>query len=231
VFPSYKKATGKQSQDEGGQTMTDFRERVFKARDENALKRLASRIPGYGGYLEKEMRRDADKLLREYIARQIEEQRKRLSEAQADLLELPGGLDLMDEVERLQKKMQLLIDRLRTAVYGYAGWFDAVTIREKELDALYNYDAALLDGVDQIAAGVQTVVHAVAGDGEVKPAVVALKQTLNGLNEQMDRRKDVLTGATEVPPPPAEPTPPPVVPTPPPVVPTPPPATDTNTGS
>jgi ATP phosphoribosyltransferase regulatory subunit HisZ len=197
--------------------MTDFRERVFKARDENTLKRLASRIPGYGGYLEKEMRRDADKLLRDYIATQIELQRKRLTEAQAELLSLPGGLDLMDEVERLQKKMQLLSDRLRTAVYGYAGWFDAVTIREKELDALYNYDAGLLDGVDQIAAGVQALVHAIAGDGEVKPAVAALKETLTSLNEQMDRRKDVLTGAAEVP----APTPPPAVP----------PATDTSAGS
>ena len=200
--------------------MADFRERVFKARDENTLKRLASRIPGYGGYMEKDMRRDADKLLRDYIARLIEEQRKRLSEAQSDLLELPGGLDLMDDVERLQKKMQLLSDRLRTAVYGYAGWFDAVTIREKELDALYNFDAALLGGVDQIAADVQGLVHAIAGDGEVKPAAAALRVTLTGLNELMDRRKDVLTGVAEVPAPPAEPVPPVV-----------PPDTDTNTGS
>ena len=33
--------------------MTDFRERVFRARDESTLKRLASRIPGYGAYLDK----------------------------------------------------------------------------------------------------------------------------------------------------------------------------------
>jgi len=201
--------------------MTDFRERVFKARDENTLKRLASRIPGYGGYMDKDMRRDADKLLRDYIARQIEEQRKRLSEAQADLLELPGGLDLMDDMERLQKKMQLLSDRLRTAVYGYAGWFDAVTIREKELDALYSFDETLLGGVEQIAADVQALVHVIAEEGEVKAAVATLRKTLTALNELMDRRKDVLTGVAEVPTPSAEPTPPPVVP----------PVTDTSTGS
>lgn len=191
--------------------MTDFRDRVFKSRDESKLKRLASRIPGYGGYLEKEMRRDADKLLREYIAARLEQQRKRMAEAQQDLLSVPGGLDFMDDTDFVQKKLQLLIDRLRTAVYGYAGWFDAVTIREQELDALYNYDAALLQGVEQVAADVKAFVHAVNGDGELKPALAALRDTLNGLHEQVDRRKDVLTGAEPVTPPTpeAEPTPPP----------------------
>jgi hypothetical protein len=191
--------------------MTDFRDRVFKSRDESTLKRLASRIPGYGGYLEKEMRRDADKLLREYIAAQLEQQRKRMAEAQQELLSTPGGLELMDDADSVQKKLQLLIDRLRTAVYGYAGWFDAVTIREQELDALYNYDAALLQGVEQVAADVKAFVHAVGGDGELKPALAALKDTLIGLHEQVDRRKDVLTGALPVfpPAPPAEPPPPP----------------------
>ncbi len=201
--------------------MTDFREQVFRARDENALKRLASRIPGYGGYLEKEMRRDADKLLRDYIAAQLDQQRKRLSEAQQELLGMAGGLDLMDDVDRVQKKLQLLADRLRTAVYGYTGWFDAIKIGDKELDALYNYDALLLEGVDKIAADVQSFVHAVAGEGDVKPALRTLRATLTGLHEQVDRRRDVLTGAQPVPTPAPEapPTPPPPA------------ATDTSGGS
>lgn len=201
--------------------MTDFREQVFRARDENVLKRLASRIPGYGGYLEKEMRRDADKLLRDYIAAQLDRQRKRLGEAQRELLDMAGGLDLMDDVDRVQKKLQLLADRLRTAVYGYSGWFDAVKIGDKELDALYSYDALLLDGVEAMAADIQAFVDAVAEEGDVKPALRALKKTLTGLHEQVDRRRDVLTGAQPVPTPaPADsPTPPP------------PPATDTSGGS
>jgi len=204
--------------------MTDFREQVFGARDENKLKRFFSRIPGYGGYMEKDMRRDADKMLRDYIAAQLEMQRKRLAEAQGELLGAPGGLDLMDDVDRVQKKLQLLIDRLRVAVYGYAGWFDAVTIREQELDALYNYDSLLLEGVDTVGTQVQAFVDAVASEGELKPAMAALRSTLNGLHEHVDRRKDVLTGALAVP---VAPVAPPTPPTEPPV----PPASDTSTGA
>jgi hypothetical protein len=164
------------------------------------------------------MRRDADKMLREYIAAQLEQQRKRLTEAQQELLGAPGGLDLMDDVDRVQKKLQLLIDRLRTAVYGYAGWFDAVTIREKELDALYTYDELLLQGVERVGANIQDIANAIAEEGELKPTLTALRTTLNGLHEHVDRRKDILTGAMPVPTP--EPAPPIT-----------PPAADTTTGS
>jgi|YNPNPStandDraft_1061719.scaffolds.fasta_scaffold03125_7 hypothetical protein len=183
--------------------MTDFRERVFRSRDESKLKKLASYIPGYGGYLDKEMRRDADKLLREYVAARLEQQRRRLTEAQQELL-AGGGLALMDDVDRVQKKLQLLGDRLRTAVYGYAGWFDAVVIREEALNALYDYDATLIGGADQLAEEVQAFSQAVAGQGDVQATLKRLNETLNRLHEQVDRRRDVLIGA--VPPvPPAEP--------------------------
>jgi len=187
--------------------MTDFRERVFRARDETTLKRFASRIPGYGAYLEKEMRRDADKLLRDYIAAQLDQQRGRLSEFQQELLSVGGGLALMDDVDRVQKKLQLLSDRLRTAIYGYAGWFDAVTIREDELNALYDYDASLMIGVEEVEAGVQVFGEAVNQEGDIRAALAGLKETLVGLHEFVDRRRDVLTGAL-----PAEPLVPPAAP-------------------
>ncbi len=174
--------------------MTDFRKRVFESRDESKLKKLASYIPGYGGYLDKEMRRDADKLLRDYIAARLEQQRRRLTEAQQELL-AGGGLALMDDVDRVQKKLQLLGDRLRTAVYGYAGWFDAVVIREEALDALYDYDATLIGGTDQLAEEVQAFVQATAGQGDVQAALKRLNETLVALHEQVDRRRDVLIGA------------------------------------
>ncbi len=183
--------------------MADFRRRVFESRDESKLKKLASYIPGYGGYLDKEMRRDADKLLRDYVAARLEQQRRRLGEAQQELLLASGGLALMDDVERVQKKLQLLGDRLRTAVYGYAGWFDAVVIREEALDALYDYDATLIGGADQLAEEVQAFVQAAAGQEDIQAALKRLNETLTALHEQVDRRRDVFIGAI----PPAPPAP------------------------
>ena len=167
--------------------------------------------------------------MKQRIVAQLDQQRKRLNEAQQELLDLPGGLDLMDDVDRVQKKLQLLVDRLRTAIYGYAGWFDAVVIREKELDALYAYDAMLLDGVQRVGADVEAFAQVVSEEGDVKPALRTLKTTLNGLHEHVDRRRDVLTGALPLPE--AMPAPEQLPPAEPPATLPPPATTDPTTGS
>ena len=47
---------------------------------------IARMIPGYKGYKEKELRREADKLLRLQVAGKLDDQRKRLSELQVQLV-------------------------------------------------------------------------------------------------------------------------------------------------
>ncbi|MEJ2558911.1 MAG: hypothetical protein P8186_22380, partial [Anaerolineae bacterium] len=103
----------------------DFRQTVEDSK--GGLERLASSIPGYRGYKEKENRRAADKLLREHLVRQLDEQRRRLAELQRDLLE-GGGLLMVDDLDRAVIKVQKLVDKIRTASYGYAGMFDAAKV-------------------------------------------------------------------------------------------------------
>src|SRR3954471_19695957 len=107
-----------------------------------ALERLLKGLPGIRGYVDKELRRDADKRLRDLIALQLEEQKQALLALQNKLLK-GGGLAWLDDVDGAVQKLQTLIDRIKTASYGYAGLFDAVKIREQELDALNKFDVAL----------------------------------------------------------------------------------------
>jgi hypothetical protein len=84
-----------------------------------------------------------------------------------------------------------LIDRLKTASYGYAGLFDAVKVKEAELDALYNYDAAMLDSVGKIEALVDEVAAADT-DEEVVKAGNALLEALEEVNDTFSKRQDVI---------------------------------------
>jgi len=174
--------------------VTDFRKRAFEDRERSTLKRLASRIPGYSGYYEKELRRDADRLLREHLANHLEQQRRRLTEFQQESLR-SSGLALMGELDEVVRKMQTLADRLRYAVYGYAGWFDTITIREDALDALYDYDTALLEEAEALEKEVQGFGQAVQQQGDTRAALAALRARLVALHEKVDRRREVLTGA------------------------------------
>jgi hypothetical protein len=63
--------------------MDDFFQKVTSMQD--PFKKLGSYIPGFSGYVERQNRRDADKILRDTVARRFEEQWKRTSQMQADM--------------------------------------------------------------------------------------------------------------------------------------------------
>src|SRR5436190_18970416 len=64
--------------------MDEFFQKVTSQQD--PFKKLASYIPGFGGYVERQNRRDADKLLRDTVARRFDEQWKRASQLQVEMV-------------------------------------------------------------------------------------------------------------------------------------------------
>jgi len=171
----------------------DVREKVTEAL--GGLEKLVAKIPGYQGYKEKEMRREADKLLREHLARQFEGQRRSITNLQKHLIDSRQVL-LLDDLESGVMKLQYLIDRLKTASYGYAGFFDAVKVKEKQLDALYEFDNALLDEVPKVADAINKVSTAISAKEGVAEAVADLVSTIQGVNETFNKRQDVILQAS-----------------------------------
>jgi len=158
------------------------------------LERLAASIPGYKGYKEKEMRREADKLLRMHLARQLEEQWRRLPDLQKQLIGA-GQLELVDDLEGAVMGLQTIVDRLKTASYGYAGFFDAVKVKEEQLDALYRFDEALLNEVPKVAEGIDRVAAAIAAQKGMAEAIAELAATVRKIGETLHRRQDVMLQA------------------------------------
>lgn len=169
----------------------DLTERAQSAR--NKLEDLMAKIPGLGAYQEKEKRRDADKLLRLHVARRFEEQLARLNEVQFQLTS-QGRLDVTLLLERAATKLQLLIDRLKTASYGYSGFFDAVKVEEDELDKLYRFDERMLDASDELEITMGRLVEAMQGEEPVVEQANGLIRQLENLNDTYSKRQDVLLG-------------------------------------
>jgi len=142
--------------------MSDFFDAV--AEDRDPIKKLLSRIPGFKGYIERSDGRQSDKLLRETIANEYETQYQRISGLQRALIS-QGGLAYIDDLENTSIKLRQFIDRVRTASYGYAGLFDAIKIKEEELSAIYQYDAALLEKVNSVSAAIDNVDASIGTDG------------------------------------------------------------------
>ncbi len=170
----------------------DYRHTIEDSK--GGLETLASKIPGYRGYKEKEDRRAADKLLREHLASQLKEQQRRLAELQRDLLD-GGGLLLVDDLERAVTKVQNLADKVRTASYGYAGLFDEIKVKEEDLDALYDFDEDLLGHVSAIQAAIDALAAAVDAGGDVKAAIRDVVSAAEEANGTWRQRESAITGA------------------------------------
>ena len=166
----------------------DLRQRIEGAY--NKIEEMAKDIPGYRGYKDKEVRREADKLIRLQVARELQEQRRRLNSIEVGLANA-GRLGALLVLERSLMRLQMQIDRVKTASYGYAGLFDAIKIREAELDALYDFDATLLDSVDKVEALIDAVAAA-EEDAEVTKAGSELLEAIEEMNEAFSKRQDVI---------------------------------------
>ena len=108
------------------------------------LTKLISIVPGFSGYVQRENRRAADKLMREALAVRFEELWKRISNLQTDLVSA-GKLEAVGGMEKAGIQVRTFVDKIRMAPRGYSGLFDAVKINEKELEQLYSFDLAFFD--------------------------------------------------------------------------------------
>jgi hypothetical protein len=169
-----------------------YRQRIEDSR--GGLEALISKIPGYHGYKEKENRRAADKLLRDQVTKQLDEQRRRLAELQRNLVD-SGGLLMVDDLDRAVTKVQKLADKIRTASYGYAGIFDAVKVREDQLDALHTFDEGMLEHVTSVQTAFAGRATAIDSNGDVKSAIRAVVSAAEQAETTWRQRESAITGA------------------------------------
>lgn len=166
--------------------MGDLRDRI--RHDENALQKLADKIPGFKGYHEQEIRRSADKLLRDHLAGQLDQIRQKLFRFQGQLRDQKLFKPVTD-LDRLGRRMVRVRDRLEHAPYGYAGFLDAVKIGAEELNRLYDYDLALKENLAAIDTSVDGVVE--AAPEAYDDALTALGAAIDELSRMIDARSEI----------------------------------------
>jgi hypothetical protein len=172
--------------------MDDFFQKVTSMQD--PFKKLASHIPGFSGYVERQTRRDADKLLRDTVARRFEEQWKRVSQLQSDLVS-NGMIAYVDDMEKAALKLRTFIDKITTAPRGYSGLFDAVKINEDELESIYKFDAAFFDLAEQVARAVDNVEQTISDETGLPAAIRNLTSLARLAVETYEKRSEAVTGS------------------------------------
>jgi len=154
--------------------------------EKNFLEKVADLIPGLSGYRAKEGRRDTDKRLREYIASRLDDLRRKVEEIKLAATD-EGDLDMLDDLGRLDLRLQRTGDAIRFADYGYSGFFDQMKIREEELDRLYVYDEAILGDLELLERDLGNIKYEAIGTLTLRE----VEGTLASIELRVSNRKDL----------------------------------------
>lgn len=163
--------------------------------ESTGLGKLLEKIPGLDGYLEKGRRREADQILRDTISARLEQARLDLGNTQAELgRDIVKAMDHAEALGRADTGLRGLAGKVKDAPQGYAGFFDAVKVKEDDLARIYAFDENMLNFADQIQADVNALAKAVRDNGDIGGAVSVLNSNVQEANNTWGQRDEVILG-------------------------------------
>lgn len=159
--------------------------------------RIVAFIPGFRGYKEKELRRESDRLIRNHLY-------LKLSTAKTDLRKISQKLtdrryfDVLTDMDRLLAKMDRVVEKVNHASYGYSGFFDAIKVKEENLDRMIDFDTKLIDDVTVLTTEIDSFETDLANNvtANIKVRVQNVTDKLEALEDVFDKREEVILGVS-----------------------------------
>jgi len=159
---------------------------------ESFFERVKRFIPGYDGYVNRDNSRELDTLLRDKLATELDANQTKLKNTVLNLSQ-KGKLFETDGINRLDKKLQTAVNKFRSASRGYSGAFDVVKVKDDKLNLLYEFDANLLDGVDQVSTACAELESNSKANSDISANVDKVGELLETMVRQFDQRDGILT--------------------------------------
>jgi hypothetical protein len=156
------------------------------------LESLMAKIPGYSGYQEREGRRDADRLHREFLARGVTTLKSKVQNLQQDLLDAKDFKNVT-KLDDLNNQLDRVTEKLRHANYGYSGFFQQNQVNAEELNRVYEFDLNLTNQVASAEEGLTGLAASIGAEGW--PArMTDFRNAVQHIGEKIDERERLLKG-------------------------------------
>ncbi len=165
-------------------------------RQRNLFERILESVPGFRSYLSKERSRESDQKEREYISRTLQENVSDLRDLSRELSR-SGALNLLDELETVEKRIRRLADRIKHANYGYSGFFDTIKVEDPELTRLYEFDTSMLEATESVRDRIDALDEVRDDEEKLEQRIKILQDRLKELDRTWNERKDLITGKRE----------------------------------
>lgn len=159
--------------------------------NESWLEKIKRYIPGYDGYVNRDNSRELDTILRNQLANKLEENKTKLKNIVLALSK-EGKLLETSDLEKLEKKNESSISKLKSAARGYSGLFDVSKINELKLNQLYEFDYNLLSYVENLNSGFSDLESKANAKEDLKNYILQISQSLDDLLKKFDERENIL---------------------------------------
>ena len=169
--------------------------------EKNILERIASYIPGYAGYKQKEVRRETDALLRRHIASILSSAASRLVLTPSDARAVAANPDARFLWDAVRAELDKVAQKIDKAPHGYAGFFDLAKVDEGVLEEVYRHDLSLVEEAKKAADLAAALQSLKPGSPEWIDALRNILAHLKNLDAKIDERTKILKAIAEPPPP------------------------------
>jgi hypothetical protein len=160
----------------------------------NWLEQLGEKIPGFQGFQDRELRREVDKMQREYLSAEtlrlknsVRDQAQRFTDA--------GQIGTLSLFDRLDRKLDGLSQAFRFCDYGATGFFDVVKIGDEELGKLYDFDLSVLSDIASLENEIRGI--PTPGDGDPREALGKSIEGVSELEEKWAGRRTVISDVVQ----------------------------------
>ena len=170
-----------------------------KVKNEMGLgERILTYIPGYRGYKQKEIRRETDRIIRMNIVNRLKDCKDNLRSSLKNpvMLSKIGSEDLW-LIESILNNLDRITQRIDRAVAGYAGFFDAIKVKEDKLDLIIKHDYALIGMAENLKNKIQELLSLEYFTSEWRSKLNEILQYIREFDDLIDKRSEILRGAIE----------------------------------
>ncbi len=165
----------------------DIKERAKT--DRNWIEKGLHKIPGFKGYYEKELRRDSDKLQRDFIIIKLNEGLNEFRDIIKSVTR-KGDLKQLTEYGDLQKYFEKVINNIRYSDRGYTGFFDLIKVNEEQLDIIYEKDLEIVNLTLKFNEDIKIFKDITSDLDKLKK----IRYSLKDIEESYEERNKILNG-------------------------------------
>lgn len=156
------------------------------------IEKLETIIPGFSGYKKKELAREDDRLIRNYIVKTLTDAKIKIEEAAATIIEF--NYETAKRLNNLASTINYIADKVKFAESGYAPHYNIVKIELNTLEKMKEIDNNLVGSAEKVKEIASEIAKIAAVTKVPSEKLTQIIEELGKIEQILEERLKVLRG-------------------------------------